>query len=345
IAWIPALLLSDHGCIVQVLDTLSYLSVEHSTAQHSTTHHRTCLAPLGNHDPSTESMSLAPYSILLAALAGLHPVQGGSAAWQPQLGHSTKRDVVSQADPSGHAVKDALVRRHLAVKRYLTIDPNLCDLKPWPDKTTKYCYESTAANMWKTAGLAAGVYKCSEVADPGTACTGHQDRAKLLVPVPGVEYTPGYATVGIEPLNANDECKGPEMYINWDLREVEGGTGFLSTVAHEMGHVWGLYHEHQNPLFWQMPYSSSDGKFYLTEIPKRGATNEHVDWNSLMIYQGNDFLRKNDGPSQDGVAGIRRIYEDSFSAHDFSTLANSMKSNWYIRFKDMMRRTYCRIVE
>ncbi|KAI6351486.1 hypothetical protein MCOR25_009898 [Pyricularia grisea] len=382
-------------------------------------------------------MLLATYSIFLAVLAGVHPVQGGSAAWQPQLRHINKRDVVIQADPSGHAVKDALVRRHLAVKkRYLTIDPNLGDSKPWPDKTIKYCYESKAArrnlhsyfvqaaNMWKTAGLASGVYKYSEVADPGTSCTGHQDRDKILVvritpddEQPGIETSAGYATLGIEPVNAATDYVGPEMYINTDLRAVEGRTRFIGTVAHEIGHVWGLYHEHQNPMFWQSPYSLHDGKvfgdhwycsrvrgyqdsvdiirakfpddpvkvqqqtenmckwssfaqdykfaganylpeqsqagkLYPAEIPRRGATNEHVDWDSIMIYNGGDFMLKNDGspvhennkPSQADVTGIRRIYEDSFSSHEFPTLANSKKSKWYTKWKEMMKRAYCKVV-
>ncbi|TLD22916.1 hypothetical protein PspLS_07508 [Pyricularia sp. CBS 133598] len=382
-------------------------------------------------------MLVAAYSIFLAVLAGVHPVQGGSAAWQPQLGHLNRRDVVIQADPSGHAVKDDLVRRHLAVKkRWLIIDPaGQGDSRPWPDKTIKYCYESKAARrnlhtyiveaarMWKTAGLASGEYKYSEVADPGTACTGHTDRARILVvritldqSVPGVDDTSaGYATLGVEPLNADSSYKGPEMYINTDLRATEGKTRFIGTVAHELGHVWGLYHEHQNPKFWELPFSASGGqvfgknwfcdkvrgyqasvdlirsKFpndpekvkhqrdnmckwaafardydfpgadYLPEsmggkkapreIPQRGATNEHVDWDSIMIYKGEDFLLKNDGtpvhennkPSQADVVGIRTIYEDSFAPHGFPTLANSKKSKWYTKWKEMINRAYCKV--
>ncbi|KAL5888471.1 hypothetical protein ACKVWC_003735 [Pyricularia oryzae] len=439
IPWLPALFLSDSRLDIQTLD---FLSPRYRAAQNTAQH----LFSPPRQDPSTASMLLATYSIFLAVLAGVHPVQGGSAAWQPQLGHLAKRDVVIQADPSGHAVKDALVRRHLAVKkRYLTIDPNLGDASPWPDKTINYCYESKAARknlhkdfveaskMWKTAGLAAGVYKYKEVASPGSPCTGHADRAKILVvritpgdPPEEGEDTPeegenpaGWATLGIEPLNADSSYKGPEMYINTDLRYKGSGESrsrFVGTVAHELGHVWGLYHEHQNPLFWELPYSSSDGKvfgknwfcqkvrgyqrsvdlikskfpndaaevqhqtenmcrwasfakdykfpgadylpeqstagkFYPADIPRRGATNEHVDWASVMIYDGEDFLLKNDGsevyennrPSQADVLGIRRIYEDSFSSHEFPTLANSKKSKWYTKWKDMVNRAICKV--
>ncbi|OAA80521.1 Metallopeptidase, catalytic domain protein [Akanthomyces lecanii RCEF 1005] len=35
-----------------------------------------------------------------------------------------------------------------------------------------------------------------------------------------------------------------------------GMKNVVSNYAHEMGHAWGLFHEHQNPMFWSSDYSS-----------------------------------------------------------------------------------------
>lgn len=49
-----------------------------------------------------------------------------------------------------------------------------------------------------------------------------------------------------------------------------------TVMAHEMGHVWGLHHEHQNPIFWAKafnPNGNYDGSiftaanFHCTDIP------------------------------------------------------------------------------
>lgn len=45
--------------------------------------------------------------------------------------------------------------------------------------------------------------------------------------------------------------------MNLSDREDVGMLEVVANYAHEMGHVWGLLHEHQNPAFWAMPYSTS----------------------------------------------------------------------------------------
>ncbi|KAK1984914.1 hypothetical protein LZ30DRAFT_710251 [Colletotrichum cereale] len=373
-------------------------------------------------------MLLAGTFIFLTVLA--RAARGGSAVWQPQPPHDN-HGVVITADASGYAVKNAVARRDIVQKRYLAMRSDETRGR-WPERTISYCYESTAArgnlhkaliaasNLWKTAGLASDVYKYREVADPGTSCTEHQDRDQILViKITADEWdtgSAGSATVGIPALDdSNPGYKGPEMYINSYLRAEEGSTRFIATIAHELGHVWGLYHEHQNKLFWEYPYSSNKGNVFGTnfhcarfsdyndvrtrirdrypndptrlgeisdqickfkafaqdwhfsaadylplsssaalqwpsDIPQTGATNDHVDWKSIMIYSGDNKLFKNNGepveennrPSEGDIAGIRKIYDEPFSDHEFPTLASSTKSPFYTKWKDMVKKKLCK---
>ncbi|KAM5444296.1 hypothetical protein MferCBS31731_000813 [Microsporum ferrugineum] len=41
-----------------------------------------------------------------------------------------------------------------------------------------------------------------------------------------------------------------------------GMLNVVANYAHEMGHVWGLYHEHQNQAYWGSPYSASGGSVF-----------------------------------------------------------------------------------
>ena len=47
---------------------------------------------------------------------------------------------------------------------------------------------------------------------------------------------------------------GPTMQLS-DSTSV-GMLDVVANFAHELGHVWGLLHEHQNPVFWTSPYST-----------------------------------------------------------------------------------------
>lgn len=47
----------------------------------------------------------------------------------------------------------------------------------------------------------------------------------------------------------------------WDSTTV-GMLNPVSNYAHELGHAWGLYHEHQNPNFWKGVDFAEDGEVF-----------------------------------------------------------------------------------
>lgn len=53
---------------------------------------------------------------------------------------------------------------------------------------------------------------------------------------------------------------GPTMTLTDD--ETMGMLDKVANYAHELGHAWGLHHEHQNPFFWERAYGSQDGSIF-----------------------------------------------------------------------------------
>ncbi|WYZ42084.1 hypothetical protein EsH8_V_000979 [Colletotrichum jinshuiense] len=222
---------------------------------------------------------LAKVVVVLAA--STWSVLGGSRAWEAPLSHQVQLDrrrfEAIPVDEAGYAVRRTANNGTASnnKKRWVGLRPGAGD-KPsylWPDKTISYCFDTTdsrdkleeplelAFNMWAaafedgTGGLNRLVYKYSMVAEPGTACTGNSQRDKILV-VSHNDLGVHATSVGRPPLDARrPDFKGPEMKLS--TRDDVGQLNIVANFAHEVGHAWGLYHEHQNPLFWRYPYGTS----------------------------------------------------------------------------------------
>ena len=186
-----------------------------------------------------------------------------------------------EIDASGHAVKDNATQNAFIEKRWVRITHTAghASVKRWPDKTISYCYDTiesrdqlheyllAATQRWQHAGLFADAYKYVQVAEPGSSCTRHKQRTDILVishNTEGVLRT----TVGIYPLDSDlPDYVGP--YSSLSTRNDVGMLDAVANIAHELGHAWGLGHEHQNPAFW---------KYEVSEGVPNGAQNQGSGW-------------------------------------------------------------------
>ena len=147
-------------------------------------------------------------------------------------------------------------------KRYFIFEPKGTH-RVWPNAEIRYCFEDDqtkqkllydlqyAMQKWYAAGLPADRFKLTEV----SAAECKDNRAEVLL----IKYNDEgrlSCTPGLPPLDDNDpDFKGPTMTLS--DKENVGMLNKISNFAHELGHAWGLLHEHQNPAFWAYPYSTS----------------------------------------------------------------------------------------
>lgn len=145
-------------------------------------------------------------------------------------------------------------------KRGLTFEPRPTGARVWPDATIKYCFENDVAkqrllydleaarDLWYASGLPEEKFKLVEVSQ--AEC--QSNRANVLLISYNSQGTLA-TTPGLQPLDAtNPNSRGPTMRLS-DSTSV-GMLEVIPNYAHEMGHAWGLLHEHQNPYFWTQPY-------------------------------------------------------------------------------------------
>lgn len=191
---------------------------------------------------------MATYLIFVLLVCSLG-VEAGSRAWEG-FGH---------VPGTGKAASS--LRR-----RWVTINPS-ATLGLWPRGTIKYCFESDATkakllyhlqagrDLWYQNGLREADFRLTEVSE--AAC--QNDRANVLL-IKHNDRGQLSATPGLPQLDANNpDDEGPVM--NLSDRDDIGMLNIAANFAHELGHVWGLLHEHQNPAFWGIPYGAGQQLF------------------------------------------------------------------------------------
>ncbi|KAI4591933.1 hypothetical protein KJ359_012064 [Pestalotiopsis sp. 9143b] len=179
-----------------------------------------------------------------------------------------------------HIWEPALAQRHnstksLLGKRYYYANPDLSvsNREPWPDRKIRYCFDLTDAEtqsrksalkkylrdahkLWISKGLDS-TFKVEEVSD--SVCK--DDRSNVLL----IFYSDVSMATFVGFPDSSIPIRAPKMILS-DRTDI----GLLDVVynfAHELGHAWGLYHEHQNPNFWAGPLGSRFGEVWGPNNP------------------------------------------------------------------------------
>lgn len=184
-------------------------------------------------------------------------VSAGSSIWQP-----------------------ALSPRHQALNRryyYVNKDTSVTDRVPWENRLIRYCfspdpetqavksqlkkYLKDARKIWISKGLDSS-FRIEEVNDK--VC---QDDRNSVLMIMYTGATGGMATyVGFPEKHVPMlPTQGPAMRLT-DRIDM-GLLDVVSNFAHELGHAWGLYHEHQNPKFWAGVDSAENGEVFGPNNP------------------------------------------------------------------------------
>ncbi|KJZ70861.1 hypothetical protein HIM_09726 [Hirsutella minnesotensis 3608] len=203
-------------------------------------------------------MSLWIYRLAVALLVA--QALAGSQSWEavvrlqePSSTETIPLDAAGYAE-KGHPSHEGHIKRFIGMKP----SDGLTNSKLWHDKTISYCFETKTArdklighfveatHKWREAGLHRDVYKYVEAAKPGRDCSMNSQRDRLLVIRYDAEKL--LTTLGMRPPDEAAGLEGPTMILS--DQDNLGTLDVTANVAHEIGHAWGLVHEHQNKYFW-----------------------------------------------------------------------------------------------
>ncbi|KAH6624062.1 hypothetical protein B0J18DRAFT_381969 [Chaetomium sp. MPI-SDFR-AT-0129] len=137
------------------------------------------------------------------------------------------------------------------------------DRMPWPNRKIRYCYENDEAQDALETILRAGldIWRNVGLGSEFTMVQIDRDECRekrwdtLMIYWSGDNG--GMATFAGLPREDSPyrDTKNPEARARMILT-TSTSMGMLDqqkNFAHEIGHAWGLYHEHQNPAFWSKP--------------------------------------------------------------------------------------------
>jgi hypothetical protein len=190
----------------------------------------------------------------------------GSSFWEQSVRIQSPHPVERlELDEVGHAVKnnethDAIVKRYGRIVAHNTLSKFLL----WPNAEITYCYATKTArdvmkpyvdaaiDVWHRHGAHPAEFKFKELTKSwwrtpmvGEECTNHPQRELILV----IYYDPdGGLSTSLALQAPNRFSSGPSTHLT--DRDDLGWLDVTANVVHELGHAWGLLHEHQNPYLW-----------------------------------------------------------------------------------------------
>ena len=205
--------------------------------------------------------------VLLVTAFAAHGVLAGHADWEPRLYGRTSLVI---SDVPVVAFENATA--YTLEKRWVGVHSGSgdADTRLWPGKTIKYCFDNDDAKSrlfedlkdgverWYASGLPED-FKFVEVG--ATACTSDRNNV-LLIKYSAPGTGPGQSVMATSPAlpPLSGIGQGPTMTLTDD--ETMGMLDKVANYAHELGHAWGLHHEHQNPFYWEQAYGHQNGHLF-----------------------------------------------------------------------------------
>lgn len=209
--------------------------------------------------------------IISLLLASAGSVLGGSSLWESKA--PNKR---TNPSPKYSSI-DALNTTSPLVRRAVSITERPVDngaSRIWPNKKIRYCFDKTPNTVFK--GLwHEGINKWSQLIDHGfsyeevkpSVCKS-QRSSVLRIYYNSVGRLD--SSMGIPPIDENQirtkpetAYYGPYTHLS-DLKDV-GMQDVAANIAHEIGHIWGLHHTHQHPVYWKRTGEGSSGPWNFPE--------------------------------------------------------------------------------
>ena len=190
-------------------------------------------------------------------------------------------------------------------RRWLGIEPDGIGLRLWTQGIITACFYNMehetylrqtvqeARALWRAAGLRddKGWFKLD--IQPPDYCLTPQYRPYTLIIEWSGQSTVLQTTVGMGPQLEPTAAHTPEEIVAMGPRMIISDHPLLchrdltANVAHELGHAWGLRHEHQNPHFWSTGYSSQgtsssryafgEGSFFCNQLADYSETLAKID--------------------------------------------------------------------
>ncbi|KAH6879204.1 hypothetical protein BKA58DRAFT_453453 [Alternaria rosae] len=220
---------------------------------------------------------LSLLTVVFSCTLAANPVFAGSRTWESSIVYTHPSYTELYGDPftlekANSTIGTASQRSVTTLKkRYVTINPGTGDSddRTWPNGKIPYCFESSATKelffedllearkLWENSGLGSG-FDWEE--KDASYCNNDANRPNFLL----IAKSDGLScTVGVPPRNKMSdgaESRGPLMRLTADLDI--GKQNLVANYAHQMGHAWGLHHEHQNPAFWSSDYAAAGGNVF-----------------------------------------------------------------------------------